>query len=124
VGGWMEKHFRRVSNILSGHIGKHTKIASTWCTCNTTTPLLCNRLALRSTSFQWGTDPYCRYWIQGYVNPLNSIWGRKALHSWWATQREKSLLNLTLHSGFKGCGIKYNTLPFSTPGSPLVFIHL
>jgi hypothetical protein len=29
VGGWMEKHFRRVSNILSGHIGKHTKIAST-----------------------------------------------------------------------------------------------
>ena len=37
--------------------------------------------------------------------------------------RGLSLLYSTSHSGFKGHGIKSNTLPFSTPGVPLASIH-
>jgi hypothetical protein len=32
----------------------------------------CNRLALKLTSFQRDTLPYFRYWIKGFINPLNS----------------------------------------------------
>jgi len=73
---------------LYGHMWSYTTIAfscywiSFWYTCNTTAPLLCSRLALKLSSFQQGTLPYHRYWIKGYINPLNSTWGRKALHLW------------------------------------------
>jgi hypothetical protein len=48
---------------------------------------------------------------------------RKAFHPWSTIQREPSILNSTSKSGLQGHGIKCNTLPFSTPGSPLASIH-
>ena len=74
VGGWMEKLFSHGFSELFGHLQSYTIIAftSSWisffqCTCNATTPLLCNRLALKLTSFQRDTLPYCRYWIKQYL---------------------------------------------------------
>jgi hypothetical protein len=73
VGGWMEKLFSNGFRGLFGHLQSYTTIAFTYswisfqCTCNTTTHLLCNRLALELTSFQWDTLPYCRHWIKQYL---------------------------------------------------------
>jgi hypothetical protein len=107
--------------MLSGHVEKYTTIAFTCFSVHMqhNTIFTLQQIGIEVNFIPVWYTPVLQILDNGVHKPYKRYLREESI----AFMVNKSPLNFTSHSGLQGHGIKCNTLPFSTPGSPLESIH-